>query len=67
MESTLTEISKQHKFFYSSGRENDPNFQRTQDGISQITLQLKPVQDFEQELEKKITNILALESPPKLL
>lgn len=61
MESTLSEISKYHKAFHDSERGNE-NFENTTNSIAQIELQLKPIQHFELELEKKIQNILALES-----
>ena len=40
-------------------------FQKIEDNLYHIASQLKAVKDFEEELEKKIQNSLALVKPPK--
>ena len=62
----LSGISKYHKDTHSDdGMHNFPNefqFQRIENGLQQVVSQLQPVKHFEEELEKKLQNILALVS-----
>jgi hypothetical protein len=66
LDEILSEISKYHKNTHSDdGTHNSPNvfqFKRIENGLQQVVSQLQPVKHFEEELEKKLQNILALVS-----
>lgn len=65
LQETLSEIIAHHQtFFGKAGRSsNDSQFHRIEDGLHQVSLQLRPIKDFEHELEKKLETILALVRP----
>jgi hypothetical protein len=67
LEEILSGISKYHKDTHSDDdtQNNFPNefqFKRIENGLQQVMSQLQPVKHFEEELEKKLQNILALVS-----
>jgi hypothetical protein len=56
---SIDNLKAHHSKIYA-GAEGRPAFKRVEDGFWQVATQLSSTKDFEEELEKKTQNILAL-------